>query len=63
MAEPVPIWHEGIEAEQASAFDLSPWLAVLPELAESADRLLAMPGVSGLAIAHEDPTRSAMDAS
>jgi hypothetical protein len=60
MAEPVPIWHEGDQAEQTSAFDLSPWSAVMPELAESAARLLAMPDVTGVAIAHEDPVRNAM---
>ena len=60
MAEPVPIWHEGSETEQASALDFGFRSAVMPEVVQSADRLLAMPDVSGVAIAHEDPTRSAM---
>jgi hypothetical protein len=60
MAEAVPIWHEGTQAGEPSAFELRPWLAVTPELEASAARLLAMLGVSGVAIANEDPARTAM---
>jgi TPR repeat protein len=60
MAEPVRIWHKGSVVQRASAFDMRPWAAVRPELVDSAARLLAMPDISGVAIAHEDPNRSAM---
>src|SRR4051794_4290362 len=59
MAEPVPIWHEGDQGEQPSVFALRPWV-VTPELEASAARLLAMSGVTGVAIAHEDPARNGM---
>jgi hypothetical protein len=60
MAEPVPIWHEGDQAQQTSAFELRPWSVLTPELEASAARLLAMPGVNGVAIATEDPARTVM---
>src|SRR5947209_2249118 len=60
MAEPVPIWHESRQTEEASAVDFSFQSAVTPEVLRAADRLLTTAGVSGVAIAHEDPARSAM---
>jgi hypothetical protein len=60
MAEPVPIWHEDHQAQQPSAFELRPWSVVTRELEASAARLLASSGVSGVAIAQEDPARNGM---
>jgi hypothetical protein len=60
MAEPVPIWHQGDQPQQSSAFELRPSSAVTPELEASAARLLARSGISGVAIAEEDPARKGM---
>jgi hypothetical protein len=60
MAEPVPIWHEGDQVQQPSAFELRPWEVGTPALEASAARLLARSGISGVAIAHEDPNREGM---
>jgi hypothetical protein len=60
MAEPVPIWHEGDQVQQSSALELRPWSVVTLELEASAARLLAKSGVTGVAIAYEDPARNGM---